>query len=64
MTKHLTSLTFYFLHDSPVSPDTMDWTTYYKKFYEKEENKSKVVEIADVGCGYGGLTGFVHNQSY
>lgn len=34
----------------PSSPDTMDWS----KLYPIEYNTSKV-EIADIGCGYGGL---------
>ena len=33
----------------PVSPNQMDWKTLYPAFPEK------VPEIADMGCGYGGL---------
>ncbi|ORY81508.1 tRNA methyltransferase [Protomyces lactucae-debilis] len=33
----------------PVSPETMDWSALYPKAGERQ------VEIADVGCGFGGL---------
>ncbi|KAL6451741.1 TRM8 tRNA [Candida maltosa Xu316] len=34
----------------PTSPDTMDWSTLYPVQHETSK-----VEIADIGCGYGGL---------
>ena len=37
--------------NSPESPDAMDWTEYYPKY----ATQGKGVEIADVGCGFGGL---------
>lgn len=42
--------------DYPNSPDDMDWTKHYPG-YVNEETKEMLsrVEIADVGCGYGGL---------
>jgi len=36
---------------SPECPDAMDWSEYYPAFTVKHKN----VEIADIGCGYGGL---------
>lgn len=36
---------------SPACPDAMDWSEYYPAFSGKHRN----VEIADIGCGYGGL---------
>lgn len=44
-------------HDSPASPEEMDWSTHYPKYFD-EDGKSKDgkrVEWADVGCGFGGL---------
>ncbi|EGC38056.1 hypothetical protein DICPUDRAFT_29301 [Dictyostelium purpureum] len=35
----------------PISPDQYDW----KKNYPNQPMDTKKVEIADVGCGYGGL---------
>lgn len=40
----------------PKSPDSMDWSKLYPQFYDQSTNQmTKQVEIADVGCGYGGL---------
>lgn len=53
-----------FLHDwgcaescSPASPDGMDWSTHYPKYFDDEgkSKEGKQVEWADVGCGFGGL---------
>lgn len=45
--------------DYPISPDDMDWAKLYP-YYHSDEMKpgqiSKSVEIADIGCGFGGLT--------
>jgi tRNA (guanine-N7-)-methyltransferase len=56
---------YVFVHDlirySPASPDEMDWSTHYPKFFNEEEDAAgkskdgKQVEWADVGCGFGGL---------
>lgn len=38
----------------------MDWTLQYPAFFAGKGNKGKdgaAVEFADIGCGYGGLTG-------
>jgi hypothetical protein len=51
---------------SPISPAHMDWTIYYPAYAaaepetssgDKDEVKSitKDVEVADIGCGFGGL---------
>ena len=56
---------------SPETPDAMDWSSYYPAFMQKnteqlnsgaaEQKQNEVpcldrrVEIADIGCGYGGL---------
>lgn len=37
---------------SPASPDQMDWSVHYPKYFPPGEKK---VEWADVGCGFGGL---------
>ena len=37
--------------DYPLNPDSIDWAVHYPNI---EESK-RVVEFADVGCGYGGL---------
>ncbi|KAI1614647.1 guanine-N7--methyltransferase [Exophiala viscosa] len=45
----------------PESPANMDWTTHYPAFVEQDTEKNiaqamtKEVEIADIGCGFGGL---------
>lgn len=36
---------------SPASPDAMDWSENYPAFIGQDKN----VEIADIGCGFGGL---------
>ncbi|VEU20604.1 DEKNAAC101418 [Brettanomyces naardenensis] len=43
----------------PVSPDEMDWSKLYPYYHDggmEEGQISKTVEIADIGCGFGGLT--------
>ena len=47
---------------SPDSPDAMDWSTHYPKYFSESSPDSaeipkatKQVEWADVGCGFGGL---------
>ena len=46
---------------SPDSPADMDWTTHYPAFVDQDIEKNnaramaKEVEIADIGCGFGGL---------
>lgn len=40
----------------PLDPDSMDWKKLYPHFYDEKTGKmTKNVEIADIGCGYGGL---------
>lgn len=39
--------------DYPTSPTTMDWSTIYPATPLSDNNKK--VEIADIGCGFGGL---------
>lgn len=46
----------------------MDWSSLYPKFFssqkEKENDKNlnqKMIEFADIGCGYGGLLGEYHS---
>lgn len=40
----------------PQDPDSMDWKKLYPHYFdEKTQKMSKNVEIADIGCGYGGL---------
>lgn len=40
----------------PRSPDAMDWTKLYPAYYNEESKEVQSrVEIADIGCGYGGL---------
>lgn len=40
----------------PRSPDSMDWSKLYPHYFDQESNKmTSEVEIADIGCGYGGL---------
>ncbi|XP_046385623.1 tRNA (guanine-N(7)-)-methyltransferase isoform X2 [Ischnura elegans] len=46
--------------DYPPSPRLMDWSKLYPKHYPPEDpyavqGKTKMVEFADIGCGYGGL---------
>ena len=50
---------------SPVSPDSMDWAPFYPAYAtsrrpqnnsdDHEQMMTKRVEIADIGCGFGGL---------
>ncbi|QOU22516.1 tRNA (guanine-N(7)-)-methyltransferase (tRNA(m7G46)-methyltransferase) [Brettanomyces bruxellensis] len=42
--------------DYPTSPDDMDWTKLYPYYKTQDGKISKQVEIADIGCGFGGLT--------
>lgn len=40
----------------PKSPEYMEWQKYYPRFHDVENDSMlKQVEIADIGCGYGGL---------
>lgn len=40
----------------PRSPADMDWSKLYPHYYNEDEKKfTSQVEIADIGCGYGGL---------
>lgn len=40
----------------PRSPDEMKWNQLYPKYYDEDKNiMMRNVEIADIGCGYGGL---------
>lgn len=40
----------------PPNPDAMNWAPLYPNHYDEANNKMlKNVEIADIGCGYGGL---------
>lgn len=42
--------------DYPTSPDSMDWSTIYPALTNTQDNnEKKKVEIADIGCGFGGL---------
>ena len=42
--------------DYPQEPGMMDWGKMYPHYYDEETGKMKKnVEIADIGCGYGGL---------
>lgn len=42
--------------DYPKDPSSMDWAKLYPHYYNEETKQmSKKVEIADIGCGYGGL---------
>ena len=48
---------------SPISPDQIDWSVHYPAHFPKLEagqahsGDGKQVEMADVGCGFGGLSG-------
>jgi len=43
--------------DVPCSPDEMDWRTHYPKYFSgSSEADTKAVTIADIGCGFGGLS--------
>lgn len=47
--------------NSPSSPKEMVWANHFPKFFPADSDagadaqKSKRVEIADIGCGFGGL---------
>lgn len=50
-------INFFFLY-SPVSPDQYNWAAHYPAFFPTPEGQTpKRVELADIGCGYGGLIG-------
>lgn len=43
-----------------MSPELMDWSKFYPKYFGEgavENDKNTLVNFADIGCGYGGLTG-------
>lgn len=45
---------------SPRTPSCMDWGKLYPKYFENgtnDDEKTRRVEFADIGCGYGGLLG-------
>lgn len=35
----------------------MDWSKFYPKFFGGMAESGAKVNFADIGCGYGGLTG-------
>lgn len=40
----------------PISPDSMNWSKFYPAYFNDETGEmTKKVEIADIGCGFGGL---------
>lgn len=44
----------------PTSPETMDWSPFYPEFVSNvapggTQKLCKDVEVADIGCGFGGL---------
>lgn len=39
----------------PRSPDAMDWTKLYPHYVGDDGKMTQRVEIADIGCGFGGL---------
>ncbi|OWB60467.1 hypothetical protein B5S29_g1341 [[Candida] boidinii] len=40
----------------PTSPDSMNWSKFYPAYFDDETGEmTKKVEIADIGCGFGGL---------
>ncbi|PGH12351.1 tRNA (guanine-N(7)-)-methyltransferase [Polytolypa hystricis UAMH7299] len=50
--------------DYPTSPEHMDWSTHFPAFVDSDPNNTnlsgarrltKDVEVADIGCGFGGL---------
>ncbi|KAG8233501.1 hypothetical protein J437_LFUL011662 [Ladona fulva] len=46
--------------DYPAAPTVMNWSKLYPKYFSPEKpyaepEKTKMVEFADIGCGYGGL---------
>jgi tRNA (guanine-N7-)-methyltransferase len=48
------------MRTSPNTPQDMDWTTHFPAFTTIDEKSgkrvtTKDVEVADIGCGFGGL---------
>jgi tRNA (guanine-N7-)-methyltransferase len=47
------------VYEYPISPERMDWVSHYPAFADAHKPGSlqsgKQVEVADVGCGFGGL---------
>jgi hypothetical protein len=46
----------------------MDWSTLYPNYFTKGKSEgattpTKSVELADIGCGYGGLLGKCENYT-
>ncbi|KAL3859032.1 hypothetical protein ACJMK2_009270 [Sinanodonta woodiana] len=46
----------------PAHPVEMDWTEYYPQYFDKSDTNMEIdvvnkfkVDVADIGCGYGGL---------
>ncbi|KAH9493326.1 tRNA (guanine-N(7)-)-methyltransferase, variant 2 [Dermatophagoides farinae] len=50
---HSNPIADHFFDDYPITPDDVDWSSFYP-LYMNNENGSKV-EFLDIGCGYGGL---------
>jgi len=46
---------------SPVSPAELDWSEFYGAL-SREELATMRVQIADIGCGFGGLTGACYQR--
>lgn len=53
-----------YISHSPISPEHMDWSTHFPTFVDPDPTKlsltgsrklTRDVEIADIGCGFGGL---------
>lgn len=40
---------------TPIKPSDFDWKRFYPEFFEKHPDSTPRVEIADIGCGFGGL---------
>lgn len=43
--------------DYPANPAEMNWSEHFPKYFteQQKEDEKKVVEVVDIGCGYGGL---------
>uniref|UniRef100_A0A0A9YJL3 tRNA (guanine-N(7)-)-methyltransferase n=2 Tax=Lygus hesperus TaxID=30085 RepID=A0A0A9YJL3_LYGHE len=41
--------------DYPRRPEDMDWNSMYSPSVMQANSESRMVEFADIGCGYGGL---------
>ncbi|KAF2859835.1 putative methyltransferase [Piedraia hortae CBS 480.64] len=39
----------------PEQPSAMDWSDHYTAFMQCKANSGRRVEVADIGCGFGGL---------